>query len=441
MKKRRYFIYGLNIIQLVVFFVLLITLIGSLASYKEIYSNYINLFPEDRVLNFASSIADVNPDKEKELFESMEPVLDRLIEEGEILYIFDMQYREDFFKEIEGIYSTSINESFLERYPIKIESGRSFTKEEIENTVSGDVIPIIIGSNLKDKFKIGDELTEKIISNDTKVVGDKIVTEIEAYKYKKIKDIYKYKVVGIAEANTMVYLDTVNELSSKYTDNMIYMANYKEKVEIYMDNIFDKKTSDEYGVRQWIGFIESPTKEASARVLKILNSELKARNNMGYVYYPSKDNMVFKQLREAYMSSLILCVIFSIFSIVGVIGSIIYSIKDRRKEYGILSALGATKRYIIMKNTLTVIALMIISIIIALGITVILRNDITSRQVIEITNGATDVFANSEKYLYVINENLLKCLGLAFVVVATISSIPILYKIRKYVIVDLIRGR
>lgn len=391
------------------------------------------------MLKFQNTIETLDLDEETKLYASMKPVLEELVNGGEISSIIDVTYDIDFFENTKNTYCTVINKEFLDRYPVEVEGGRSFTDKEIQGEIEGNYVPIIIGNNLKSKYKVGDILSEKLNGNE-KIEGDRIIHEVDEFKYKMIRPYYKYKVIAIAEPNTMVYLDEANELESKYMDNMIYICNHNPNVEIYIDGILDNKLSEEYGERNWIGFVESHTKEASSKVKEKLNAELKSRNNMGYMYYPTKDNTMLKELKVGYMSSLILCFIFSIFSIVGVIGSTIYSIKDRRKEYGIISALGAKKRYIILENTLKVIAMLAISLVLALGISAILRNDIVNAQTVEAMHQTSDILI-TDKYLFVINKELMKVLAGVFALVGIISSIPIVYKVKSYSVVDLIRGK
>ncbi|MGL4848582.1 MAG: ABC transporter permease [Clostridium sp.] len=437
MRKKQYFIYGLNIVQVSIFFFLLITLTGSLSGYKELYNRYKNFFDEGRTLMYQGTFESMDYEREEKLTKEIDNIVDEFIKKDKITFKFNPQYSIGMFKELESSHSTKVSNEFLKRYPIDIKEGRNFTDEELDG-ISGDIIPVIIGNDLKDRFNIGDVL-EQNIGEDSKIIDNEIVTKISETDEKIVRKLYKFKVVGIAEPNTMAYLDSSDAVLSGYRDDMIYYPNYKEETKIYKGEKLISKNKDT--IISGFSYIETKTEEDTKEILEVLNTELKNRDNLGYVYYPEKDNLTLKSLRESYITLLIFCGVFITFSIIGVIGSMIYSIRESEKEYGILSALGAKKRYLIAKNLIKVLALLVVSLVLALGVTAILRGYMLEQEAMLIMEGFSESTIQANKYLFLIDGNLIKNMGIALLMVFTTSSIPIVYKISSYNIVDLIRGK
>ncbi|MGL5149093.1 MAG: ABC transporter permease [Clostridium sp.] len=440
MDKKRAFVYSLNIIQLVAFFVLFITLIGNATTFKELYDNHVNLFPEGKVLKYQSTFQSDDYIKEKKHYSDIEKILNGFKENGDITSIINVNYQDNKFREISDVKSVKINMDFMKRYPLKIKSGRNFKESELSGEEK--VIPIIIGSDLEGRLSIGDELTDIINNKSQRVEGDKLITEIPSYNYKRIENYYKYKVIGIAEPNTMVYLDeNINDVSSGYRNNLIYVGNYKLDAKIYQNNVFDEELSNEYGNDQGIGIVECKSKDVTNNIKDVLNRELSARDNLGILASSVQNNDMLQDLRRGFITSLIFALVFIAFSLLGVIGTMIYSINDRRKEFGILMSQGATKNHLIVKNILDIGIILIIAVVISLGVTVLLRNNVDKELVTFGEEYFKEISYNNTKYLYVINGVLIKYVGGISLLIVFISSLPIIYKIKKFTVVELIRGK
>jgi putative ABC transport system permease protein len=63
----------------------------------------------------------------------------------------------------------SINKSYLETYPLKVEKGRLFISNEFNFSGNNNVFPIVVGANYGKYFKIGDEIP--LDSHIGKIVG------------------------------------------------------------------------------------------------------------------------------------------------------------------------------------------------------------------------------------------------------------------------------
>lgn len=455
MKLKIYFIYLLNIIQIIVFFLIVIFSLGYIQTHKERYTKMNEVMIPERTLLYDESrdsiddsdrLLDENEYRKK--YKSVKELINKSVEDGDISYIITSNFiKRDFTRRGEDdYYSTEISEDYLKRYPLEIYSGRNFKGEEIDGLRDGEIIPVIVGYDLRDKFEIGEELISPLNHlEEERIENGYVIFEYQTMK--TIRKVKKFKIVGIAKPRTMVYVDTHNGFGTSYRDDIIYFPcsdkwgrlyennkliksdeGNRDKVSLFGDNVLPSNT-----------FFESPSKEARERVEKTLNKELK-RLDAGKLFNPSTDNYELQTYKENYYSALVLGSIMIFFSTTGLICTLIYMMEERKREFGILMSQGASKSYILIKNLVILIFIILISLLISIIISYFIRNNMIN----EIKfSGLYDIESSLEetKYIFLINKTLIKKLIFVALSLGIFCSIPLIYKVRKYSIVELIRGK
>lgn len=140
MKLKIYFIYLLNIIQIIVFFLIVIFSLGYIQTHKERYTKMNEVMIPERTLLYDGSSDNLNfserltEDQYRKKYKSIKELINKSVENGDISYIIASSFiKRDFTRRGEDdYYSTEISEDYLKRYPLEIYSGRNFESEEID---------------------------------------------------------------------------------------------------------------------------------------------------------------------------------------------------------------------------------------------------------------------------------------------------------------------
>lgn len=454
MKLKIYFIYLLNIIQIIVFFLIVIFSLGYIQTHKERYTKMNEVMIPERTLLYDGSSDNLNfserltEDEYRNKYKSVKELINKSVENGDISYIITSSFiKRDFTRRGEDdYYSTEISEDYLKRYPLEIYSGRNFESEEIDGLRDGESIPMIVGYNLRDKFKIGEELISPLNPyEEERIENGYVISEYQTMK--SIRKVKKFKVVGIAKPGTMVYVDTSNGFGTSYRDDIIYFPCSDKWMRVYENNKLIKSDEGNRDKLSLYGdnvlpdntFFESPSKEAMERVKNTLNKELK-RLDAGKLFNPSTDSYELQSYKENYYSALVLGSIMIFFSTAGLMCTLIYMMEERKREFGILMSQGASKSYILIKNLAVLIFIILVSLLISIIISYFIRNNMIN----EIKfSGLYDIESSLEetKYVFLINKTLIKNLIFVALSLGIFCSIPLIYKVRKYSIVELIRGK
>lgn len=221
-----------------------------------------------------------------------------------------------------SIKNISFDSNFLEFFKLPVDEGRFLNKEDFNRT---DVVPIVLGSNYREIYKLGDEFkAEDNIHNK----------------------IYKYKVIGFLKEDSYCLEDT-QQVETINLNNYMLLP--------YMDSFIDTEETffrlDFYDSQ---GAIFSRNPEKNAEYFNEIRSKSEEMDLYKYKYYSSEEQ--FKEFEGFVKSDLEQStMIFSIvllFCSIGIITSILSSIDTRTTEFGIHLLCGAKISDIILRIVL-----------------------------------------------------------------------------------------
>lgn len=218
------------------------------------------------------------------------------------------------------------DENFLSFYSLPISKGRSFTKDDYEDKNNS---PVLLGSNFEESYNLGD--TINIENKDFKIIGF-------------IQKDTKF----LQEGN--IFTDTLVNLND-YIIKPIYFEdlNNIEKISFMKSFIFNKP------------------KNLNINDLNV--NEKIQELSLDYVVKPFSDIMklFYNSTKGPAKIKIINSILLSLITTSGLVSSAIVSLLKRKREFGILIALGATKKNIvlqvILENTLLVIFSFFLSIL------------------------------------------------------------------------------
>lgn len=429
-------VYILNLLQFIFFTLIMIINIGVYNSYEKNYKQIESLVNPEVVISLKYIFNGESFDNQNIEYKKIKPIIDELIEENKIKEtIIPNEGQIDLKGRSENLYISFVDKTFLNRYNLKVIEGREFEDVELEGIKNAKEIPVIIGYGLKDKYKVGDILYQDIPIG-FKVEGDYLIFENDKY-YQKMYNT-KLKVIGIAEKGSMIYLGNDLPYSIMQDDTIAYTVPYLVETIVYEDGVVISGNSDvsfskdSKNLFQSQLLIEVLDKSEKVEILKILNDEIKKHSENLQFIDAKEESDINIAYRQMYYSTMVLSLILGVFSIIGVISTMIYSIEGLKKEYGILLSIGCKKTTLIMQNILLVVSIILISLGISFSISYLLRGvitDLAQEDLIGIEN------------LFLIDSNLIISITKTLVVVLLLSIIPIIYKIKRYTILELLRGR
>lgn len=249
-------------------------------------------------------------------------------------------------KRMEALSKIVVNDSFLNKNNIQVSEGRTLTVEDTKKDYKNDVIPILLGSDFKRLFKIGDkiETTNYSTTNDIDNITFEVVGIMEEYAIPATTAYGNAFASSVLLGNAFTVIPTV--------DNFISLS--------YGAAIGDCGVILEINDNTSIKYIKNYLNENFNKLgFKVEISDMGMLNN------------VTLNLTRDYKSSLFLGIILCILSIIGTICILLGVIKERKKEFAIKLINGATINNIIeefVKELLTICTLAsIISIILSIG--------------------------------------------------------------------------
>ncbi|MDU2107084.1 ABC transporter permease [Clostridium sp.] len=436
---RKKFMYMLNLIQLTVFTLILIANLGILISYKNLYKQAADLMDIDKnIIYNCVTIEGEEPEVSYSKINSLYKYSLDLKEKGLIKSAYKNvtgNSNIDFEGFEENFDVAIVYDEFLKRFPIEIAVGRGFTEEELKGIKGASEVPIIIGYGLKDKFNVGDILTPPLLENDRRE-GKYIVRDSGDLTTYTLE--IKYKVIGVAKPHTMVYLGNSIPYTSSYRDDFIYMSNSIGETKGFRNNevVFEtegREIEEEIYYSQNPIIVECYDKNEVEGVENLLNNKVEEVALEGEFVLVEDGNSEIQQYRNLFMTSLVLSSVLIFFSLTGLISLIRYTMEQRKKEFGIYLSVGATKEYIALKNMKFIGSLIGISLVLATIISKILK--VIMEKYLSLEELA--FYSN----IFVFNKELIIGLALLFGCVFVISLIPIINKVKKYSVVELIRGK
>lgn len=334
-------------------------------------------------------------------------------------YFEELRYINGIPKDSDGevlINYECVSKEFMDNYKLKVMEGREFQQSDFDRDTVKSEEPIIVGSGYSGYLKVGDILTEK--------VSNPIFKDSEG---KPLSLATHFKVVGIAEKDNLINF-YVNKLTTVNLDNYaIYKPFSKVKV-ISMDSnkIARISEADESltAINGFQYYIEISNENEIDSMKEKINSIF---NKYGYHFIIKKQSEESFQLMQQFKSQLIeqgtFSIIITIFSLMGVIGTTVFSIKKRHKEFGIKISQG---------GTISNIAIEILGEVLLMNSIALACSAVASYYTFKINHYVFDVIQlipTSLKFAFVI----------FFISTLFTVSIPLL-KMRKLSPVDLMRG-
>ena len=214
-------------------------------------------------------------------------------------------------------------------------------------------IPIILGYSYHNIFKVGDT--------------------IEYLRGEKIK---KSKVIGILKDNTLGICGDPNNGIVNFNDYVILPQMRTSNNHYYNDDV-DKSTS--LFTYIFNGFIVIKNDKNKEKVFEDIE-KISIENSVDLKFSSLAKNMndLKNNSVERQQSSLALGTIILIFSIVGLVSSLLHSINKNIKEYGVHLMSGATKRQMISRIIMQITIIVTISYLIALNYIAIKFKDVAA---------------------------------------------------------------
>lgn len=225
----------------------------------------------------------------------------------------------------------SVNLQCLNEFGIKTIEGRLFTEDEMNISLSTQTLPILLGYNLKDKYKIGDSFEG-------------------TYFPKKIK----YKVIGVLEKNSHLIKTNIQEDGNE----SFYFEYLDSKFVTPLVNCEEAPTNDKERFFERILYqmklnatIATPPKYNAGEIRNKIDT-LAAKYDMYdfEVIWISNDKLdLLKLVSKGSIDIMaILAIILFIFSLASIWASISVKIEKNIGDYAIHLLIGARRKTIIM---------------------------------------------------------------------------------------------
>lgn len=226
-----------------------------------------------------------------------------------------------------------VDENFLQRYPLEVDEGRSLNKEDFKIDHRKDYVPILLGSAYKEEFKIGDTFTNKCY--DAVDMNSTFIPE-------NIHDI-NFKIVGFIKDYSLITFSskTTSFNAVRYSNGITVMPE--------VGNSFD------YGkpvILSDLGLFIELNKNSSIDDLKndlneiILKFDPTKECGFDYSIQDMHDSLknVDDSMKHDVNVTLILGVVLTLLSLVGITTTILGQLEQRKKEFGIKVSSGCNTK-------------------------------------------------------------------------------------------------
>lgn len=222
--------------------------------------------------------------------------------------------------------SLTVNNNYFENFNIKLSNGRKFNYDDYNPKDNDSEIPIILGSDYSEIFKINDKIHFYDSYSNSKKTGT-IIGFLEKGQFYIKKPVAIENIVSL-DKTVLIPSQPIKENNQDIINNKsTNLNNLKLYLQITNSYFVDLNDSD-----------ISNLKEQSNK-FNFFDISIVSMDDSISIF-----KEIFKQQQIIYISILILILLISSISM---ITNIINSINDRKREFGIYFAMGATKKYII----------------------------------------------------------------------------------------------
>ena len=220
-----------------------------------------------------------------------------------------------------------IDENFFQKYSFRAKNGRTFEKEDFSKDYKTENIPIMLGSDYEKYCTVGQTFD---------------VQYIDLVNGSGIRDDLKFEVVGFVEDYSLITFlekdeDIFNDI--RYSNSIVVIPNIPN-----LFNYSEALSLNDVGV-----FIELNNNEDISQVeenLKNIIKKVDPENEYKFTYsIVDLRNKIKNQndfLKNDINVTLYLGITLAILSIIGITTTILGNLKQRKKEFGIKIASGAT---------------------------------------------------------------------------------------------------
>lgn len=288
----------------------------------------------------------------------------------------------------------NLNEEFYNSYKLNITDGRGFNKEDFNVKGLEENIPVIIGEDFKGFVKIGDTFDSKIPD----------LSKEDTSAFNEIT----YEVIGFYKHNDIPILGDMGRFLSEmyYSDALVLMP-------IISDSTwFDEGTTiAQYGI--WVNVENSQYLE---KVKERINSVIKDDDfSISIEDVKNEYKTIETMIIEKANNSIILGYALTILSIIGISAIMVGRINNRKKEFGVKIACGATTQNIIYEIIIENAIMCSIASIISL----------------------ISIYINYRDYLSI--DTIVKNLIITVFIILLVNILPII-KIKRLNVTDLVKG-
>jgi ABC-type antimicrobial peptide transport system permease subunit len=226
-----------------------------------------------------------------------------------------------------------VSKEFMKDYKLKLKEGRSFNDEDFQLNEVMEEEPIIIGYNLAEYLKVGDIIIDK-------KVFDKGNLTIER----------RYKVIGVAQKGSLIYVNSGSSsglANLRLDDNAIYKPFNKVKAAVVGENNkLVEGNINELEEALYVAqnmFVEVEDKESIDRIKDEVE---RLFNNYNLPYkvdkHSEESSRLLQETKSFVIEAAAFAIVITLLSVIGIAGTLLFSIKGRFREFGIRLSQGAT---------------------------------------------------------------------------------------------------
>lgn len=305
-----------------------------------------------------------------------------------------------------------VNYDFINNYNLSIVEGRGFNKEDFNIDYRKEPIPIIIGKDFSEKVKIGQVVGftkstfEYLLSDGKDKTKENWVNSNGILNSTEVE--VKFKVIGFYDNNAipLMFTKTTFIEQVKFSNAYTIVPCIKDLI-IFNEGVI----LNDYGA-----YIEVNSKEDLDYVKNELEPKLK-ENHLSIVTevnFKDEYDKFYETMARDVLKSTLLGGVLMFLSIIGITCVLLGELNDRKKEFGIRIACGATTKILCKEMLMEIVIMIGISSIVSLAYRVLSKT---------------------------LSLNMaLSNIGVMGLVVVIISIAPIL-RIRKMKPIDLVRGK
>lgn len=292
-----------------------------------------------------------------------------------------------------------LDKNMFDRTPIEVSKGRSFSEEDFNLKEGKDILPIIIGEDLEQYAPIG---TEFEYDNEDPLFHSK----------------NKYKVIGVYKNNSVPTLMARSGFTYGVSvSNSLVLIPMTVEGNIYGLNMIGR----DYGA--FVEFKDLATKQVYEKSI----IEKAKENKIAYVGVSVKEDIesTIKPIKEMAAISLILGIVLTTFSMIGIIATLLGYMMRRKKEFGTRIAVGGTMKSISYQIFFECLWISILAVCLTVGIIYLLYSQTEMEKFLDVIK---------QFYLYIYY-------GVFIVILSFFMSLPLIVRINKNTAVDLLRGK